>query len=73
MKTKKTQRAAKSAVAPAPTVEVTAKPASKPTPAKLPPSLEAIRARAYQLYQKSGFKHGHDKEHWYQAERDLSA
>ena len=58
-----------SAPAPAPAPVL----APKPSPAKLPPSLEAIRARAYQLFQQSGSRHGRDQEHWFQAERELSA
>ena len=33
---------------------------------------EAIKARAYQLWVDSGHTHGHDKEHWQQAERELN-
>ena len=32
---------------------------------------EAVKARAYQLWVESGYAHGHDKEHWRQAEREL--
>ncbi len=33
---------------------------------------EAIKARAYQLWVEGGYAHGHDKEHWQQAKRELS-
>lgn len=33
---------------------------------------EAIKARAYQLWVESGYAHGHDGEHWHQAERELN-
>lgn len=33
---------------------------------------EAIAARAYGLWVESGYEHGHDKEHWRQARRELS-
>ncbi len=32
---------------------------------------EAIAARAYELWTESGYEHGHDKQHWQQAEREL--
>ena len=32
---------------------------------------EAIKARAYQLWMEGGCAHGHDEEHWHQAEREL--
>ena len=32
---------------------------------------EATKARAYQFWVESGYAHGHDKEHWRQAEREL--
>lgn len=32
---------------------------------------EKIAARAYEIWQASGRPHGRDKEHWYQAEREL--
>lgn len=32
---------------------------------------EATAARAYELWVESGSAHGHDKEHWKQAEREL--
>ena len=30
-----------------------------------------IQERAYSLFQASGFKHGHDLEHWLEAEREI--
>ena len=33
---------------------------------------EAIKARAYQHWAESGYAHGHDGEHWQQAERELN-
>ncbi len=30
----------------------------------------AIRERAFQIWQQSGGAHGHDEEHWRQAEQD---
>ena len=33
---------------------------------------EAIKARAYQLWAENGYAHGHDKEHWQQAEREMA-
>jgi hypothetical protein len=34
---------------------------------------ELIARRAYQLYQDRGGAHGHDREDWLQAERELRA
>jgi len=34
---------------------------------------ERIRARAYALWEASGREHGHDREHWDQAEREHGA
>ena len=31
----------------------------------------AVSARAYQLWEESGWVHGHHKEHWRQAEREI--
>ncbi len=53
------------------------------TPAPEPPSdtkaasssedrLRRIRERAYLLYVESGYQHGHDVEHWLEAERQLA-
>jgi hypothetical protein len=36
-----------------------------------PPTREQIAARAYELFEKSGYQHGHSEEHWLQAEREL--
>ena len=33
---------------------------------------KAIEQRAYTLYELDGFKNGHDQEHWFRAERELS-
>ncbi|MCA9469832.1 MAG: DUF2934 domain-containing protein [Nitrospira sp.] len=30
---------------------------------------ESIRTLAYQLFCESGYQHGHDQEHWLEAER----
>jgi hypothetical protein len=35
------------------------------------PSHEDIARRAYQLYEESGRRHGHDQDDWFQAEREL--
>lgn len=32
-----------------------------------------IQERAYWLFQAGGFKHGHDVEHWLEAERQVAA
>lgn len=32
---------------------------------------EAIAARAYQLWEESGYVHGHHHEHWRQAEQEI--
>ena len=32
-----------------------------------------VAARAYEIWQQSGCPHGKDKEHWFQAERELRA
>jgi hypothetical protein len=37
------------------------------------PSKEKIAARAYEIWQASGRPHGHDQDHWFQAERELRA
>jgi hypothetical protein len=36
------------------------------------PSHERIAARAYEIWQATGRPSGHDQEHWFQAERELS-
>lgn len=43
---------------------------TKPT-AGITVSNEKIAARAYEIWQASGRPHGHDQEHWLQAEREL--
>ncbi|HZO80764.1 MAG TPA: DUF2934 domain-containing protein [Candidatus Binataceae bacterium] len=35
------------------------------------PNVEAIRARAYELFLARGAVHGHDLADWFQAEREL--
>lgn len=32
-----------------------------------------IAQRAYEIWRESGCPHGHDQEHWFQAERELRA
>jgi hypothetical protein len=32
---------------------------------------QEIRERAYELFVKSGYQHGHDREHWLEAERQV--
>jgi hypothetical protein len=32
---------------------------------------EVISQRAYQLWEATGYQHGHDQEHWQQAEHEL--
>jgi hypothetical protein len=36
-----------------------------------PPTREQIAVRAYELFVKGGYQHGHSEEHWLQAEREL--
>ena len=36
-----------------------------------PPPREQIAARAYELFVRSGYQHGHSEEHWLEAEREL--
>jgi hypothetical protein len=36
------------------------------------PTHDAIAVRAYELYEKSGFRNGSDVEFWLEAERELS-
>ncbi len=36
-----------------------------------PTEIEIISSRAYQLWEASGYQHGHDQEHWNQAEHEL--
>ncbi len=35
------------------------------------PSCDDIAKRAYQLFERRGYGHGHDEEDWFQAEREL--
>jgi len=37
------------------------------------PTPDQIQARAYQLWESAGREHGHDMEHWFQAETELRA
>ncbi|HTS71591.1 MAG TPA: DUF2934 domain-containing protein [Terriglobia bacterium] len=46
-------------------------PAVETTTAKIPTSQDAIRERAYQMYQKRGSKDGHDMQDWLRAERQI--
>ncbi len=34
-------------------------------------TLEKIQLRAYELYVQGGYEHGHDLEHWAQAEMEV--
>ena len=40
-----------------------------PQAAEIPP--DRIAARAYEIWQASGRPHGRDRDHWFQAEREL--
>ncbi len=51
----------------------TGKPMAAAPPAGGAVSREKIAERAYQIWQESGRPDGHDQEHWFQAERELSA
>ena len=46
------------------------KPKATPAPA---PSYDEISARAYEIFEQSGYQHGRDEQHWLQAERELLA
>jgi hypothetical protein len=35
------------------------------------PSCDDIAKRAYQIFERRGYSHGHDEEDWFQAEREL--
>ncbi len=35
-------------------------------------SEEAIRRRAYEIYERRGREHGHDLDDWFKAERELN-
>ena len=37
-----------------------------------PPAHETIAARAYELFEQDGWAHGHDLDHWLEAERQLA-
>jgi hypothetical protein len=43
------------------------------TAVKRSPTADEIARRSYQIFLEHGGEHGHDVEHWIQAERDLSA
>jgi hypothetical protein len=43
------------------------------TAARQPPTMEEIARRSYQIFLERGGEHGHDLEHWVQAEHDLGA
>ncbi len=45
--------------------------ATVPKTAPAPVSREAIAARAYELFERDGRSHGHDLDHWLEAERQL--
>ena len=51
-------------------VPVTA-PAVETTTPKIPASQDAIRERAYHMYQKRGSKDGHDMQDWLRAEHQI--
>jgi hypothetical protein len=40
---------------------------------KPPPTREEISRRSFEIFLERGREHGHDLEHWVQAERDLGA
>jgi hypothetical protein len=40
--------------------------------AKDPKVIESIRQRAYLLFLAAGCEHGHDLEHWFEAERQIT-
>ncbi|MGD0744408.1 MAG: DUF2934 domain-containing protein [Verrucomicrobiota bacterium] len=41
--------------------------------AKAAPSEAEISMKAYEIWLSQGQKHGHDQEHWFQAEMQLRA
>ncbi len=45
-------------------------PAARPIPSRTV-AQEEIAARAYQIWEASGRRHGDDRAHWFQAEREL--
>jgi hypothetical protein len=46
---------------------------AKPATTPKPPSDEAIRHRAHELWDKAGRPHGQDHDHWHQARTELEA
>jgi len=48
-------------------------PAASATRTAAGPTHDQIARRSYELFLASGGIHGHDVEHWVQAERELSA
>ncbi len=38
---------------------------------KAAPPLAAIEIKAYEIWMSRGQEHGHDQEHWFEAERQL--
>lgn len=50
----------------------TAAPAAARKPARAV-TREEIAARAYQIWEISGRRHGEDRAHWFQAERELGS
>jgi hypothetical protein len=65
--TKKTTKKSQKTVAP---MIVHGPETAIPTP---PPTHEQIAARAYALYERRGYIHGHDVEDWLAAEAELTA
>ncbi len=44
---------------------------TKPPATTGAPAHDRSAARAYEIWQATGRPHGHDQEHWFQAEREL--
>jgi hypothetical protein len=44
----------------------------KPAKAKAAPSHDEIVLKAYEIWLSTGKQSGHDQEHWFQAEHELS-
>ena len=44
----------------------------KPAKAKATPSHDEIVLKAYEIWLSTGKQSGHDQEHWFQAEHELS-
>ena len=45
------------------------KKASHETDDKISISLEALKSKAYELFEQRGFQHGYDQQDWFEAER----